>query len=100
MPNVTVAPIKTINVRVNQSSQKTVSSTAQFTGAPDVEKEVEQLKILSQNAYNTANLAFGIANTSLQTSGGIITGSLEIKQNLTVDEIIIANNEIIDAGIF
>lgn len=100
MPNVTINPIKTINVRVNQSTQKTVSSTSQFVGAADVQQQVNEIKIIAQNASDTANSASNIANTKLSLTGGTITGNLEILQNLTVDQIFTANNEIIDAGIF
>jgi len=107
MPNVTVAPIKTINVRVNQSSQKTVTSTSQFVGASNIQNEVNQIKILAQNASDTANVAIILADeananvdSKLSLTGGTITGNLEITQNLTVDNIITANNETIDAGLF
>ena len=100
MPKVTVSPIQSINVRVNQNSQKTVASTSQFVGAANVQAEVDEIKILSQNAYNVANAAYDYANTKLSLSGGTITGSLEITQNLIVDQVITANNEVIDAGLF
>ena len=107
MPNVTISPIKTINVRVNQSSQKTVTSTSQFVGASNIQNEVNQIKILAQNASDTANVAIILADeananvdSKLSLTGGTITGNLEITQNLTVDNIITANNETIDAGLF
>jgi len=100
MPKVTVSPIQSINVRVNQNSQKTVASTSQFVGAANVQAEVNDIKIMAQNAYNTANTATIIANDALPRTGGTITGSLEITNNLIVDQVITANNEIIDAGLF
>jgi hypothetical protein len=128
MPNVTIKPIQTINVRVNQNSQKIVSSTSQFIGAGDLLQQIDEAKVMAQNAYDAANSAviiadaasssintavvmantaitiansaYQIANNKLDLTGGTITGSLEITQNLIVDQIITANNETIDAGLF
>ena len=108
MPNVTINPVNSINVRVNQSGPRVVTGATTFVGSADVQQQVDQISIVAQNASDTANLAlsqvntaynlaqgaYNTANTKLSLSGGTITG------NLSVTGIITANNEILDAGTF
>ena len=114
MPIVTVNPVNTINVRVNQTGPRVVTGATTFVGSADVQQQVTQIGIVAQNASDTANTAlsqvnaaytlaqnaYDAANTKLSLSGGTITGSLIINQNLTVSNTIYANTETIDAGLF
>jgi predicted ATP-grasp superfamily ATP-dependent carboligase len=100
MPNVTVNPINTVSVRVNQQNQKIVHNTSTFVGAADVQQQVNQIQQLAQQASDTANTALSQVDSKYDKTGGTITGNVEITGNLYVDEIINANNETIDAGIF
>ena len=108
MPTVTVNPINTINVRVNQNLPTVVTGATTFVGSADVQKEVDAIAKVAQSASDNANTAlsqvnaafiasqnaYNAANTKLNLTGGTITG------NLAVTGIITANNEILDAGTF
>lgn len=108
MPTVTVNPVNSINVRVNQGGPRVVTGATTFIGSADVQQQVDQISIVAQNASDTANLAlsqvnaayvtaqnaYNTANTKLSLSGGTISG------NLAVTGVITANNEILDAGLF
>lgn len=101
MPRVTVNPIQSISVRVNQSTQKTVHNTSTFVGAADVQQQVNEIQIVAENALETANAAlsavqgaYDLANTKLSMSGGTITG------NLTVQGVFSNDNAVVDAGLF
>ena len=108
MPTVTVNPVNSINVRINQGGPKVVSGATTFIGSADVQQQVDAIAIVAQNASDSANLAlsqvsaayvasqnaYNAANTKLSLSGGTITG------NLAVTGVITANNEILDAGTF
>jgi hypothetical protein len=108
MPTVTVNPVNSINVRINQGGPKVVSGATTFIGSADVQQQVDAIAIVAQSASDTANLAlsqvnsayvasqnaYNAANTKLSLSGGIITG------NLSVTGVITSNNEILDAGTF
>lgn len=108
MPTVTVNPVNSINVRINQGGPKVVSGATTFIGSADVQQQVDAIAIVAQSASDTANLAlsqvnsayvasqnaYNAANTKLSLSGGTITG------NLAVTGVITANNEILDAGLF
>jgi hypothetical protein len=86
MPNVTVSQPNTIKVTVGSATNPRIQSTATFSGAVTA-------NITSQVQYatDTANTAYALANTALQTTGGEITG------NLLVDGTFKAN---IDGGLF
>jgi hypothetical protein len=108
MPIVTINPVNSINVRVNQTGPRVVTGATTFVGSADVQQQVDAISIVAQNASDTANTAlsqvnaaftasqnaYNAANTKLSMSGGTITG------NLTVTGDITANNEILDAGTF
>lgn len=108
MPTVTVNPVNTINVRVNQGGPRVVTGSTTFIGSADVQAQVDAIAIVAQSASDTANIAlsqvssayiasqnaYDAANTKLSMSGGTITG------NLAVTGVITANNEILDAGLF
>jgi len=91
MPVIVTQPT-TINVRVGSATQPRISQTSIFQGAvsSSVQAEIEA-------AFATANSAFSLANTSLQTTGGIITGNLEVTGNVYVDQTFTA---VVDAGYF
>lgn len=93
MPNVTVNPIQSINVRVNQGSPQLVRGTSTFVGAADVQNQINQLAAQANLAYSTAEYAAATANTAntyaavgynFVTEGGTVTGPVTISQNLTV----------------
>ena len=86
MPNVIVNPVQQINVRVNQGNQQTVSTTATFIGASQVETVANSALALAQAAYNTAN-------TKVSKSGDTMTGNLIIQSPASI-------NAKIDGGTF
>lgn len=100
MPTVTVNPVKTINVRVNQQNQQVVHSATSFIGAADVQAQVTEALQTASNALTVAQNAYDTANTKLDIAGGTITGDLSINNDLTVSNNINANFETIDAGSF
>ena len=100
MPNVIVSPPASISVRVNQGRQQTVSGTATFVGAADVQNQVNQIQQIAQNAYDAANSAVLTAESKYDKTGGTITGDVNITNNLTVGNTIFAATETIDAGTF
>jgi len=101
MPVVTINPVNAISVRVNQSAQTTVPSTAQFFGAISAQQQIDEAMALANAASIQANTALVIAqtasnnaNTKLSLSGGTITG------NLTVNGTFNNANTTVDAGTF
>ena len=108
MPTVTVNPVNTINVRVNQGGPRVVTGSTTFIGSADVQQQVDAISIVAQSASDTANTAasqvgqafvasknaYDAANTKVSSSGGTITGNLAITGTLT------ANNTTLDAGLF
>ena len=107
MPNVTVNPPNSINIRVNQDTQKSVRGTTTFVGAADVQNQVNHIQQLANNAILTAETAFNLAqdaydtaNTKYDKSGGHVYGNVIVDQNLTVSNTIFADTETIDAGTF
>ena len=78
--------IQRINVRINQGNQQTVSTTAKFVGASEVENVANTALALAQAAYNTAN-------TKVSKAGDTMTGNLVFANTATV----VAT---IDGGIF
>ena len=100
MPNVTVNPIQSINVRVNQGNPQLIRGTSTFVGAADVQNQINQLAAQANLAYSTAEYAAATANTAVATAnssieyaavgynfvteGGTVTGPVTISQNLTV----------------
>ena len=107
MTTVRVNPPQMINIRVNQSGQKTVQGTTTFVGAIDVQNQVNHIQQLANNAILTAETAFNLAqdaydtaNTKYDKSGGHVYGNVIVDQNLTVSNTIFADTETIDAGTF
>jgi hypothetical protein len=108
MPVVTINPVSAISVRVNQSAQTTVPSTAQFLGAASAQQQINEAMALANAASTQANTALTIANnslivaqsaynnsnTKLSLSGGTITG------NLTVNGTFNNADTTVDAGTF
>lgn len=100
MPTVTVNPINTVSVRVNQQNQSVVHNTSTFVGASNVQQQVEEIQRLAQQASDTANTALIQVDSKYDKTGGTITGDVNITNNLTVGNTIIAVTEIVDAGTF
>lgn len=108
MPTVTVNPVNSINVRINQSGPRVVTGATTFVGSADVQQQVDAISVVAQDASDTANTAlsqvgaayvasqdaYAAANTKVSLSGGTITGNLAITGSLT------ANNATLDAGTF
>lgn len=83
MPSVTVKPIQTINVRVNQNNRQVVKGTTTFVGATNVQSEVDlallqanTALVTSQNAYNQANSATITVSNKVDKAGDIMTQPL------------------------
>jgi len=105
MPVIVTQPT-TINVRVGSATQPRISQTSIFQGAlsASLQAEIEaafatanSASITANNASITANNASARANTAFQTTGGIITGNLEVTGNVYVDQTFTA---VVDAGYF
>ena len=78
----TVSPLdsyarQTANAAFDKANSANVLAQAAFNAANTVSP-------LDSYARQTANAAFDKANTAITTSGGTITGSLNVSQNLTV----------------
>lgn len=105
MPVIVTQPT-TINVRVGSATQPRISQTSIFQGAlsASLQAEIEaafatanSASITANSASITANNASARANTAFQTTGGIITGNLEVTGNVYVDQTFTA---VVDAGYF
>ena len=72
MARVTINPVQTISVRVNQGVQATVSGTTQFIGASQSQSQANAALALAQAAYDTAN-------TKVSRTGDTMTGNLIIQ---------------------
>jgi len=71
MPNVRVNPIQSVNVRVNQRNQATVSGTTTFVAATDAQAQIDYALqqantavVVAGQALITANSAYSLANTA------------------------------------
>jgi hypothetical protein len=53
MSNVTVKPIQTINVKVNQGNQQTAHSTIQFVGSVITPEQIQTLLEQTNTAMNS-----------------------------------------------
>jgi len=98
---VTVSSPQRISVSINQGNPQTVRQTSTFFGSADVQPQIIAISETANTALieaNTANAevqgAYTLANTKLSLTGGTITGDLDITGN------VIANNVILDGGIF
>lgn len=80
---VTVQPINSISVRINQANQPIISSTSTFQGSTGTET--------ANLAFAEANSAYALAANSLPIFGGEITGNLIVDGTIT---------GYIDGGIF
>ena len=105
MPVIVTQPT-IINVRVGSATQPKISQTSIFQGAftESVKAEIDAVfvtansaSITANSASITANNASARANTAFQTTGGIITGNLEVTGNVYVDQTFTA---VVDAGYF
>lgn len=83
---VSVNPINSISVRINQKNQPVVASTSTFTGASDAQAQIDQAKATANAALLYANTAlqlaqnsYDVANTKLDLAGGTITGDLTVQ---------------------
>jgi len=100
MPRVTVNPVGSVSVRVNQGSQSIVHGTNSFIGAADVQAQVDEIQRLAQQASDTANTALITVDSKYDKTGGTISGDVNITNNLTVGNTIFAVTETVDAGTF
>lgn len=100
MPNVTVNPIQTVKVRVDQNSPKIIHNTTTFVGATDVQAQINQIYDIANNAIETANAAVQFANNKLDLSGGTINGELIVTGNVTTHNNFIGIVATIDGGLF
>lgn len=100
MPNIIVTPPSSISVKINQSSPKVITGSTTFVGATDVQQQVDQAIAIAMQAANTANTAMASVDSKFDKTGGNITGSVNISNDLTVGNNIIASTEIVDAGTF
>jgi hypothetical protein len=98
---VSVNPISSISVRINQKNQPVIASTSTFTGASDAQVQIDQAKATANAALAYANTAlalaqnsYDVANTKLDLAGGTITG------NLTVAGTIYGTIAMVDGGEF
>jgi hypothetical protein len=82
-----------INVKVSGASNQKISSSTIFVGASDA-VSVNNAYATANAAFLRANSAYSYANTSIQVTGGEITG------NLIVDGQIYGNVAVVDAGTF
>jgi len=83
-----------INALFPNGTQQRVSAATIFQGSDKSYTSVANAYNQANTAYNQANAAFSYANTSIQVTGGEITG------NLIVDGRIYGNVAVIDAGTF
>jgi hypothetical protein len=83
-----------INVKVSGSASQKVSTSTIFVGAANVQDGANAAFNTANSAFTQANSAYAYANTSLQLTGGEITG------NLIVDGRIYGNVAVVDAGTF
>lgn len=106
MVNVVVNTPQSISIRVNQDNKKVVSGTTTFVGAADVQNQVNEIQQIANNALATAQSALDAVDSKYDKVGGTIsgnvyvTGDVEVVNNLTVGNTIIATTETIDAGTF
>lgn len=100
MPNIVVNSPQSISVRVNQNNKKVVSGASYFVGAADTQAQIQQIEQIANNALNIAQSTYDALSSKYDKSGGIITGDVNITNNLTVGNTIFAATETIDAGTF
>lgn len=99
--NVKVSGGQRISAVVENSVQQKVSAPTIFIGSTPA-GAIANIALISANAafhqanlaFTQANSAYAWANTSIQVTGGEITG------NLIVDGIIYGNVYVVDAGTF
>jgi hypothetical protein len=129
MITVTVNPVNVVGVRVNQSTQATVPSTSVFSGAVNVQEQVNEAIAIATAASTTANSAYVLANSISSTSNSAflyaqsafntsnnalvvaqsafdnsntklsLTGGT-VNGDLTVSGVFSTTNDIVDAGTF
>jgi hypothetical protein len=92
--NVKVSSGPRISVAVENSVQQKVSAPTIFIGSGSALEQANSAFLRANSAYSQANSAYDYANTSIQVTGGEITG------NLIVDGTIYGNLYVIDAGTF
>lgn len=76
MTNVTVKPVQSISVRVNQGQQQTVTGTSTFVGS-GLATEVSQALAASAAAVVASGQALTAAETSLAATTGEIPGKFD-----------------------
>jgi hypothetical protein len=76
MPNVTVNPVQSISVRVNQGQQQTVTGTTTFVGS-GLATKVNEALAASAAAVTASGTALVAAETSLAATTGEIPGKFD-----------------------
>jgi hypothetical protein len=76
MPTVTVNPINTITVRVNQTQDPVVATSTTFVGAGNTYAVASEALALAQDAFEAANVAYAYANTKVAKDGDSMTDPL------------------------
>jgi hypothetical protein len=92
--NVKVSSGPRISALVPTATQQKVAAATVFQGASNAEAASQAAFNQANSAYMQANSAYSYANTSIQVTGGEITG------NLIVDGGIYGNVAVVDAGTF
>jgi hypothetical protein len=92
--NIKVSSGPKISALVPTSTQQKVAAATVFQGATNAEASSQAAYNHANGAFTQANSAYAYANTSLQLTGGEITG------NLIVDGRIYGNVAVVDAGTF
>jgi len=92
--NVKVSSGPKISALIPTVTQQRVAAATVFQGASNSDAAAQAAFTQANSAYMQANSAYAHANTSIQITGGEITG------NLTVDGQIYGNVAVIDAGTF
>lgn len=92
--NVKVSSGSRINALVPTATQQKVAAATIFQGADSSATTAAEAFNKANAAFIQANSAFSYANTSIQVTGGEITG------NLIVDGAIYGNVAVVDAGTF
>ena len=60
--------VNSINVRINQGGPKVVTGATTFVGSADVQQQVDAIAIVAQNASDTANLALSQVSSAFIAS--------------------------------
>ena len=74
----------TVNAAYNEANAVYAVSNASYNFANAAYASINSNWTVTNTVYGVSNSAFGVANTALQTSGGTVTGTLNIVGDLVV----------------